>query len=149
MAMILITHDLGVVAGRADRVAVMYAGQVVETADTDVLFRNVQHPYTEALLDSIPRIEHASHTRLDAIAGRPPDMVHPPPGCRFAPRCRYAQETLHRPSCRALVPADEPDHLYRCFFPVGTPSRRRPLRRRNLQVGQTGAGLDLTAQAVS
>ena len=77
MAMILITHDLGIVAGHADEVAVMYAGQIVERASTERLFRNVEHPYTEALLNSIPRIELPSHTRLDAIAGRPPDMVLP------------------------------------------------------------------------
>jgi oligopeptide/dipeptide ABC transporter ATP-binding protein len=118
MAMILITHDLGVVAGYADEVAVMYAGQFVERAPTKRLFANVEHPYTEALLGSIPRIELPSHTRFDAIAGRPPDMVKPPPGCRFAPRCRYAQD-----ECRAALPPLEPvdssDHPFRCYFPVG------------------------------
>jgi peptide/nickel transport system ATP-binding protein len=127
MAMILITHDLGVVAGHADHVAVMYAGQIVESAPTDRLFRNVEHPYTEALHASIPRIEYKSHTRLDAISGRPPDMTNPPQGCRFAPRCKYAAE-----ACLARLPelmsteataAQEPTgltvHRYRCYFPVG------------------------------
>ncbi|HET6873734.1 MAG TPA: ABC transporter ATP-binding protein, partial [Acidimicrobiales bacterium] len=92
MAMILVTHDLGVVAGRTDEIAVMYAGKVVEKAPTAVLFRDMKMPYTEALLSSIPRISNVSHTRLTAIAGRPPDLVNPPKGCRFAARCPYVQE---------------------------------------------------------
>ncbi|HEY5334404.1 MAG TPA: ABC transporter ATP-binding protein, partial [Mycobacteriales bacterium] len=80
MAMILVTHDLGVVAGRTDDIVVMYAGQVVEQAPTEALFRDVQMPYTEALLTSIPLLESPSHTRLTAIPGRPPDLVHPPKG---------------------------------------------------------------------
>jgi peptide/nickel transport system ATP-binding protein len=147
MAMILITHDLGVVAGRADRIAVMYAGRMVETADTQSLFRNMRHPYAEALLNSIPRLENPSHTRLDAISGRPPDMVRPPVGCRFAPRCRYAQET-----CVAELPeltaSNDPGHRFACFFPVGTPEGERALAA-NLAAGQTATGLDLHAQAVS
>jgi peptide/nickel transport system ATP-binding protein len=118
MAMILIAHDLGVVAGHADDVAVMYAGQIVESAPTKQLFGNVEHPYTEALLGSIPRPELPSHVRLDAIIGRPPDMVRPPPGCRFAPRCRYAQEACEA-SLPELTTADVSAHRYRCYFPVG------------------------------
>jgi peptide/nickel transport system ATP-binding protein len=147
MAMILITHDLGVVAGRADRIAVMYGARFAETADTRVLFRNMKHPYTEALLDSIPRIEQPSHTRLQAIAGRPPDMVNPPPGCRFAPRCLYAQ-----PRCTTemppLIPANEPGHRYACYFPVGT-AEGEAARERNRSQGKTSAGLDLEAEVVS
>ncbi len=94
MAMILITHDLGVVAGRARRIGVMYAGQIVEEADTRDLFGDLRHPYTEGLLASIPRIEQPSQTRLVGIGGRPPDMTHPPPGCRFAPRCKYARDPV-------------------------------------------------------
>ncbi len=86
MAMILITHDLGVVAGRTDRVAVMYAGRLAEIGATATLFSSSHHPYTEALLRSIPRVDQPSHLPLDAIPGRPPDMVRPPDGCRFAPR---------------------------------------------------------------
>ena len=147
MAMILITHDLGVVAGRADRIGVMYGGRFAETADTRVLFRSMRHPYTEALLKSIPRIEHRSHTRLEAIAGRPPDMVNPPPGCRFAPRCRYAQDACLS-ELPALIPAEEPGHRYACYFPVGTPEGQAALAK-NEQAGKTAAGLDLQAQAVS
>ncbi len=119
MAMILVTHDLGVVAGRADDVLVMYAGQVVEKAPTEALFRHMKMPYTEALLRSIPKIGDRSHTRLAAIPGRPPDLVAPPVGCRFAPRCPYVQDRC-REEQPPLVPADIPGHEYRCWFPVGS-----------------------------
>jgi peptide/nickel transport system ATP-binding protein len=118
MAMILITHDLSVVAGRAARVLVMYGGQVVEEADTRVLFAGVRHPYTEGLLASIPRMEQASHSRLTGISGRPPDMVDPPPGCRFAPRCRYAQARCVQEAPTLVKVAGE--RKCACFFPVGT-----------------------------
>ncbi|MCB0970089.1 MAG: ABC transporter ATP-binding protein [Acidimicrobiales bacterium] len=119
MAMILVTHDLGVVAGRAHDIAVMYAGRVVETASATSLFAKVQHPYTEALLQSIPKLEMASHTRLEAISGRPPDLVDLPPGCSFAPRCRYAQDRCLQED-PVLTPTDhDPDHLVACHFPVG------------------------------
>jgi len=147
MAMILITHDLGVVAGRAKRINVMYAGQIVETADTGTLFAAMRHPYTEALLKSIPRIEHPSHHRLEAIAGRPPDMTRPPVGCRFAPRCRYAQAScIDTPT--ALEPGVDGNHYYRCFYPVGTPAGEQAAAI-NLSSGRTAAGLDLQAEAVS
>ena len=121
MAMILVTHDLGVVAGRADDVLVMYAGQVVEKAPTEALFRHMKMPYTEALLRSIPKIGDRSHTRLAAIPGRPPDLVAPPVGCRFAPRCPYVQDRC-REEQPPLVPADIPGHEYRCWFPVDGPT---------------------------
>jgi oligopeptide/dipeptide ABC transporter ATP-binding protein len=92
MAMILITHDMGVVAEVADDVAVMYAGQFVEQAETRELFANPEHPYTEALLAALPRTEgDVRHERLAAIPGRPPDLIDPSPTCRFAPRCPYAE----------------------------------------------------------
>ena len=90
MAMILITHDLGVVAGRTDEVAVMYAGRVVERAPTPALFKKMRMPYTEALLAAIPKLDAAPHTPLPAISGRPPDPTRPLQGCSFSPRCRYA-----------------------------------------------------------
>ena len=128
MAMVLVTHDLGVVAGRTDEIAVMYAGQIVEKAPTRTLFANVRMPYTEALLKSIPKLEDASHTRLQIIGGRPPDLVNPPPGCRFAPRCPYAQ-----PKCHAeqppLMEAETPGHVFRCWYPVGTEAGREALER--------------------
>jgi oligopeptide/dipeptide ABC transporter ATP-binding protein len=117
MAVILVTHDLGVVAGRADDIAVMYAGQLVEVAPTAELFANVRMPYTEALLRSIPMLEHASHTRLQVIPGRPPDLANPPTGCRFAPRCPYARDNCHSEP-PPLVDGGN-GHLYRCWYPVG------------------------------
>jgi len=119
MAMILVTHDLGVVANRADEIAVMYAGQVVEKAPAAGLFAAVRMPYTEALLNSIPRLTDPSHTRLRAIGGRPPDLIHPPKGCRFSPRCPYAQDKC-REEMPPLLPAETPGHEYRCWFPVGS-----------------------------
>jgi peptide/nickel transport system ATP-binding protein len=118
MAMILISHDLGVVAGRTDEIAVMYAGRIVERAPTRVLFERTRMPYTEALLRAIPRLEHATHTRLLAIGGRPPDLVDPPPGCRFAPRCGRVQDRcrLEEPP---LLPDAVADHEFACWFPVG------------------------------
>ena len=122
MAMVLVTHDLGVVGGRADDVVVMYAGQVVEKAATATLFSNMKMPYTEALLRSIPKISQPSHTPLSAIPGRPPDLVHPPVGCRFAPRCPYVQDRC-REEPPPLLPAATPGHEYRCWFPVGMSER--------------------------
>ena len=128
MGMVLITHDLGVVAGRTDEIAVMYAGRVVEKAPTHVLFRDMKMPYTEALLKSIPRVTNQSHTRLEAIPGRPPDLVNPPPGCKFAPRCSYVQERCLSEE-PPLLPAAYPGHEYRCWFPVGTPEGDEALAR--------------------
>jgi peptide/nickel transport system ATP-binding protein len=122
MAMILVTHDLGVVAGRADHIAVMYAGQIVERAPTEVLFADMKMPYTEALLQSIPRLEQPSHTRLSAIPGRPPDLVNPPTGCRFAPRCPYVTDQCIEEE-PPLVEAATPGHYYKCWHPVGTAER--------------------------
>ena len=141
MAMILVTHDLGVVAGRADEIAVMYAGKVVERAPTHTLFAEMRMPYTEALLKSIPRIEYPSHTRLLAITGRPPDLVSPPSGCNFAPRCPYAQERCHVEE-PPLMPAETPGHEFACWYPVGTPEGKGALEA-NLaaQLPQTVAAL--------
>jgi peptide/nickel transport system ATP-binding protein len=119
MGMILISHDLGVVAGHTDRVAVMYAGRIVETAGTRPLFRDVRHRYTAALLRSTPRVELAPHTRLDAIPGRPPDMAAPPPGCRFAPRCRHVVARCHN-EMPALV--DVGGHQLACHNPQTVPA---------------------------
>jgi oligopeptide/dipeptide ABC transporter ATP-binding protein len=121
MAMILITHDLAVVGSRADDIAVMYAGKIVEYAPARRLFEAPRMPYTEALLRSVPRLEDPSHTRLRAIGGRPPDLVDVPPGCRFAPRCERAGRRC-RDEEPPLVPDLELDHTYRCWYPVGGPS---------------------------
>src|SRR5436305_6105054 len=101
MAIMLITHAMGVVAETAQRVVVMYAGKVIEEAPVDQLFANPRHPYTQGLIRSIPRIDTAvtRKERLEAIPGVVPNLLNPPHGCRFAPRCRYAM-----PKCREAVP---------------------------------------------
>ena len=117
LAVILVTHDLGVIAGRADRVAVMYAGKVMETTSTTRLFANPRHPYTEALFGALPEKAADGTERLYSIPGMPPDLTQPPKACRFAARCRYVQD-----SCNESEPqleGDTWDHAYRCFFPVG------------------------------
>jgi peptide/nickel transport system ATP-binding protein len=118
MAMILITHDLGVVAGRTDEVAVMYAGRVVERAPTPELFAAMRMPYTQALLAALPRLDAPPHTLLPAIAGRPPDPTRRPPGCAFAPRCDRAEE-----DCRAVRPPLEGgSHQFACLHPLRVPA---------------------------
>ena len=127
MGMVLVTHDLGVVAGRTDDIAVMYAGKIVERASTKSLFDNVKMPYTEALLRSIPRTTHASHTRLAAIVGRPPDLINPPEGCSFSPRCAYAQDICftEEPTLREATP----NHEFACHLPVGTDENREAFEK--------------------
>jgi len=116
MAMILITHDLGVAAGRADDIMVMYAGRAVEMATTREIFRGPRMPYTEALLRSLPRLSDATHTRLSAIPGRPPDLARRGTGCSFAPRCAYRSAC-----CEAEEPAlsREGGRGFACFHPLG------------------------------
>ena len=117
MAMILVTHDLGVVAGHTDKIAVMYAGDVVEYAPTRQLFQNMKMPYTEALLKSIPRLETPTGSRLPVIEGRLPDPTKNEPGCPFANRCPYVTD-----KCRAEKPPltnAGNNHYYRCWFPIG------------------------------
>jgi peptide/nickel transport system ATP-binding protein len=126
MAMMLVTHDLGVVAGRTDEILVMYGGKVVEQAPTPVLFAEMRHPYTEALFKSIPKVTNPSHTRLEAITGRPPDLINPPKGCNFAPRCPYAQDHCQTEE-PPLIDSGTPGHQFRCWFPVGTPEGRQAL----------------------
>ena len=91
-AMVIITHNLGVVARYAHRVVVMYAGKIVETGTAHDIYGNPRHPYTIALLNSVPRLDATERVRLDAIEGLPPDLVDLPQGCSFAPRCKYAYE---------------------------------------------------------
>ena len=117
MAMILVTHDLGVVAGHTDKIAVMYAGDVVEYAPTRQLFANMKMPYTEALMKSIPRLETPTGTRLPVIEGRLPDPTKNEPGCPFASRCPYVAD-----KCLAEKPPlvdGGGGHFYRCWFPIG------------------------------
>ncbi|MCG5212783.1 dipeptide/oligopeptide/nickel ABC transporter permease/ATP-binding protein [Streptosporangium sp. KLBMP 9127] len=119
LAMILVSHDLAVVSQWADEVIVMYAGKVVERGPAAALFERTRMPYTEALLQAIPRLDDPSHHRLRVIEGRPPDPARLPPGCRFQPRCPYAGERCETEE-PPLVRAETPDHLYACWFPVGT-----------------------------
>jgi len=138
MAVLLITHDMGVIAARTSRVMVMYAGKIVEAASTDELFTSMRHPYAEALLDSIPRLDQDRTKPLFSIPGLPPDLSIDVKACRFAPRCRYASDR-----CRTKEPLLAPDgtgrrpgaedgagdawtlahpgtaeHVYACFHPV-------------------------------
>jgi oligopeptide/dipeptide ABC transporter ATP-binding protein len=120
MAMLLITHDMGVIAGHADRVNVMYAGRLVEKADTGPLFDEMHHPYTQALLGSIPRLSDDGARPLQNIPGLPPDLSNLPPGCRFAARCSRATE-----ECQLNEPAlgGTGDHLFACWHPVSGQAR--------------------------
>jgi peptide/nickel transport system ATP-binding protein len=117
MAMILITHDLGIVAGRTDEVAVMYAGRVVERAPTQALFKSMRMPYTQALLAAIPKLDAPPHAPLPAISGRPPDPTRPLEGCSFSPRCRYAAARCQREK-PVLREVEEAEHHYACFNPL-------------------------------
>jgi peptide/nickel transport system ATP-binding protein len=119
MAMLLITHDMGVIAGHADRVNVMYAGRIVETAEVNNLFNEMHHPYTQALLASIPQLDQDAGKALHAIPGLPPDLAHPPQGCRFAARCPRATD-----KCRAEEPplaGKTFEHRFACWHPVDGP----------------------------
>ncbi|MGP8162883.1 MAG: oligopeptide/dipeptide ABC transporter ATP-binding protein, partial [Acidimicrobiales bacterium] len=162
MAVILITHDLGVIAARSDRVMVMYAGKIVESATTEELFGSMRHPYAEALLESIPRLDQDRNRRLFTISGLPPDLSGDLVGCRFAPRCRYATD-----ECRTIEPellpgparapgattgpgrdpadvATSEAHLYACFHPV-TATREERLARRGI-MPEHGARTAATAK---
>ena len=117
MAMVLITHDLGVVAETADEIAVMYAGRIVEQAPAAELFAHPQHPYTWGLLRSVPRLDAPVGAELVPIPGRPPSLIDPPSGCRFHPRCAYVRER-HRELDPALEPlAGAPEHRAACLLP--------------------------------
>jgi oligopeptide/dipeptide ABC transporter ATP-binding protein len=120
MAMIIITHDMGVVAEAADDILVMYAGQVVEHAGVQELFDRPEHPYTEALLGALPQLEGDGirQGRLTAIPGRPPDLINPPAACRFAPRCPYANDD---DTCATRLPElreIRPGHWVRSAHPL-------------------------------
>jgi peptide/nickel transport system ATP-binding protein len=119
MAMILITHDLAVVAGRTDEVVVMYAGRVVERAPTPTLFKEMRMPYTQALIAAIPKLDSPSHTPLRAIPGLPPDPTRLGPGCAFAPRCGYASDRCRRDK-PALDVSGHSEHQFACWHPIGS-----------------------------
>lgn len=123
MALILITHDLGVVAEVADSIAVMYAGHIVEYGPAREVLANPRMPYTRGLLDCVPAMSAPSHSRLAVIPGRPPPLIDPPPGCRFADRCPRVQE-----DCRQRPPPLSPgdaSHRFACFHPLPANGERR------------------------
>jgi peptide/nickel transport system ATP-binding protein/oligopeptide transport system ATP-binding protein len=123
LAVILITHDLGVVAEVADRVLVMYAGQIVENGTLDEIFYDPQHPYTWGLLGSLMRLDQSRTTRLAQIPGQPPSLLAPPSGCRFAPRCPHEFEKCHElPALEARVGGN---HLDRCWLEPEEKKTRR------------------------
>jgi oligopeptide/dipeptide ABC transporter ATP-binding protein len=127
-AIILITHDLGVVAEIADRVAVMYAGQIVEGASVTNLFEQPLHPYTQGLINSIPILGEEKE-RLDVIEGTVPDLIDLPSGCRFAPRCR-AREEYELTICFEEIPDNQPvqlEHTVRCWLYHDHDGHRAPL----------------------
>jgi len=130
-AVIMITHDLGVIADVADEVLVMYGGKVMERADRRTLFFASHHPYTEGLLQSMPAYG-GERERLRPIAGQPPSLLTPPPGCPFAPRCVYVMD-----KCKEMPPldpaGDEPGHLSACWLPHNH-AEREAIRRRVAQV---------------
>ena len=127
-AVILITHDLGVVAEIADEIIVMYAGRVVERAQTRSLFYDPQHPYTWGLLGSIPRLDRGKQERLHSIKGTPPSLIRTPTGCKFRPRCPHAfDKCMEEPALENRV--EEPGHLDRCWLAV---AEKRQLRVRTL-----------------
>jgi oligopeptide transport system ATP-binding protein len=115
-AFILITHDLGVVAGMTQRINVMYAGRIVEKADTVELFANPKMPYTWGLLRSIPRLDESRKAKLVPIEGLPPDLIAPPPGCKFEPRCQYRRDVCREKEPELKhIPNSKPDHEARCW----------------------------------
>ena len=117
MAMILVSHNLGVVAGRTDEILVLYGGNIVEYGPTSEVFRNPRHRYTEALLSAMPDMDQPAHTRLRTIPGQPPNLANRPEGCPFAPRCPSAQAICHdvMPEMRKGLDAS---HHFACHFPL-------------------------------
>jgi oligopeptide/dipeptide ABC transporter ATP-binding protein len=132
-AVILVTHDLGVVADVADRIAVMYAGRIVEQGTVDDIFYDPQHPYTWGLLGSIARLDRERPRRLPSIPGTPPSLVRPPEGCHFRPRCPHEFDRCQQvPALQARLP-EAPEHLDRCW--LGVDDKRE---RREVAPGQIG-----------
>jgi peptide/nickel transport system ATP-binding protein len=134
-AVVVITHDLGVVAEMADEIAVMYAGRIVEQATADTIFSAPEHPYTWGLLSSIPRLDSPRGEELVPIAGRPPSLINLPSGCSFHPRCPYVREAHTRVDPPLEATAGDADHKVACLLDSGT--RRRLWRE--LQSGVTPA----------
>jgi len=123
-----VTHDLGVVADIADRIAVMYAGRIIEEGTLDQIFYDPQHPYTWGLLGSITRVDKPRPERLPAIRGLPPSLANRPEGCHFRPRCPH-----EFPKCTEVPPLEsrvegQPNHRDRCWLPVDEKREKREVR---------------------
>ncbi len=123
MAVIIITHDLGVVAEIADEIGVMYAGRIVERGTTEQIFGAPQHPYTWGLLKSIPRLDTDRHEELVPISGRPPSLINRPSGCHFHPRCPYVQEAHRRADPRLVAVEEQTGHEVACLLPSSVRAR--------------------------
>jgi len=136
-SIILITHDLGVVAGLCDRVQVMYGGRLAERGNYDDIFYRTRHPYTRGLMESIPSLEVEPGTRLKPIPGSPPDLTQLGDFCAFSPRCPRAQEICR--TVRPLEAVDNPGHSYECYFPVGqgSPPASRPNRAASMSSSES------------
>jgi oligopeptide transport system ATP-binding protein len=145
-SLVIITHDLGVVAGVADRVVVMYAGKVVEEGPTDEIFANPRHPYTLGLLGSVPRLDEKREQELKTIDGAPPDLLNPPTGCPFMPRCFYARKAcLEMPPLEQVV--GQPAHLKACWPDISDPKEKERAERRRL--ARVAAQQKLSAEAAN
>jgi peptide/nickel transport system ATP-binding protein len=141
MGIILVTHDLGVVANHSDDVAVMYAGRVVERAPTSRLFTSVKMPYTEALFRAIPRLADPSRTAPPVLTGRPPDPANLPAGCSFAPRCPYARERCHHEAPPLVAQPEDPKHFVACWYPVDVKAPRAASVARQRVANSPAAGV--------
>jgi peptide/nickel transport system ATP-binding protein len=147
MAVVLITHDLGVVAEVTDEIAVMYAGRIIERAPTDAIFAAPEHPYTWGLLQSIPRLDRPRGELLVPIAGRPPSLITLPSGCSFHPRCPYVRER-HRRVDPGLEPLPgDGSHLVACLLPTETRKRIWQELRSGLEPEQARAAVGLEESA--
>jgi peptide/nickel transport system ATP-binding protein len=149
MAIVIITHDLGVVAEVADHIAVMYAGRIVESAPTEQIFRSPEHPYTWGLLRSIPSLDRARDEDLIPVSGRPPSLIHRPSGCHFHPRCPYSQPSHTEIDPRLAAIAGHPEHGVACLLePAAREQIWAELRRgRDVERAAVSAGVETSAVA--
>jgi peptide/nickel transport system ATP-binding protein len=140
MGVVLITHDMGVIAGRTDRVVVMYAGKIAEEATTRVLFEKMRHPYSEALLASVPKIDQDPDEVLLSIPGLPPDLSQTITNCRFSPRCQYATEECREqePPLVDVSTSGDASHRYACFHPVDHETTRVEVQVKSAAVSSSG-----------
>ena len=132
MSMILVSHNLGVVAGRTDELLVLYGGSVVEYGPTSEVFRNPRHRYTEALLSAMPAMDQPAHSRLRTIPGQPPNLAERPAGCPFAPRCAAAEAKCHEVMPELSVGVN-PEHRFACHYPLAAVAHLQTAEAANVQ----------------